>query len=177
MTIWDPFGPIWTILDHFKQELIFCSEAPLPNPPLSITGKTSFFSEMVQNGPDGPKRVPSGQKHLGWPFWSLLDHFDKLKSLPCLAIFGPKWTIFGPSPMMSGGHQSKKRLITTSSMCGLLVEPQFFPFGTYTWSQSMKNVKNRSQFHEKMAVFSHYLVMNGKLWVRNKFSTHIKCQR
>ena len=30
-TIWDPFGPIWTLLDHFKQELIFCSEAPLPN--------------------------------------------------------------------------------------------------------------------------------------------------
>ena len=26
----------------------------------------------------------------------------------------------------------------------------------------MKNVKNRSQFHEKMAVFSHYLVMNGR---------------
>ena len=30
---------------------------------------------MVQRGPDGPKRVPNGQKHLGWPFWSLLDHF------------------------------------------------------------------------------------------------------
>ena len=92
-----------------SQKLIFCSEAPLPNPTLSISGANSFFSEMVQKGPDGPKRVPSGQKHLGWPFWSLLDHFDKLKSLPCLAIFGPKWTIFGPSPMMSGGHQSKKK--------------------------------------------------------------------
>ena len=30
------------------------------------------------------------RQKLGWPFWSLLDHFDKLKSLPCLAIFGPK---------------------------------------------------------------------------------------
>ena len=118
-----PLPGIFLKMLVLSQELIFCSEAPLPNPTLSISGKNSFFSEMVQNGPDGPKRVPSGQKHLGWPFWSLLDHFDKLKSLPCLAIFGPKWTIFWPSPMMSGGHRSKKRLITTSSMCGLLVVP------------------------------------------------------
>ena len=51
-------------------------------------------------------------------------------SLPCLASFGPKWTIFGPSPVIHGGHQSKKRLITRSPMCGLLVEPQLVPFGT-----------------------------------------------
>ena len=41
----------------------------------------------------------------------------------------------------------------------------------------MKNVKNRSKFHEKIAVFCHHLAMNGKLWVRNKFSTRIYCQR
>ena len=41
----------------------------------------------------------------------------------------------------------------------------------------MKNVKNRSKFHEKMAVFCHYFAMNGKLWVRKKFSTHIQCQK
>ena len=23
LTIWDPFGPIWTLLDHFKQKLIY----------------------------------------------------------------------------------------------------------------------------------------------------------
>ena len=28
-------------------------------------------------------------------------------------------------------------------------------------------------FHEKIAVFCHYLAMNSKLWVRKKFSTHI----
>ena len=38
----------------------------------------------------------------------------------------------------------------------------------------MKNVKNRSKFHGR---FCHYLAMNGKLWVRQKFSTHIECQR
>ena len=58
-------------------------------------------------------------------------------------------------------------------MCGLLVEPKSFPFGTFIWPQSMKNVKNRSKFHEKMAVFCHYLAMNGKVWVQKKFSTHI----
>ena len=41
-----------------------------------------------------------------------------------------------------------------SPMCGLLVEPKSFLFGTYIWPQSMKNVKNRSNFHEKMAVFA-----------------------
>ena len=54
---------------------------------------------------------------------TLLDHFGALTSLPCLAIFGP-------SPVMNGRPQSKKRLIITSPMCGLLVEPQFTPFGT-----------------------------------------------
>ena len=29
----------------------------------------------------------------------------------------------------------------------------------------MKNVKNRSKFHEKMAVFCHFFAINGKLWV------------
>ena len=27
--------------------------------------KYQFLFEMVQKGPDGPKRVPNGQKHLG----------------------------------------------------------------------------------------------------------------
>ena len=48
----------------------------------------------------------------------------------------------------------KERLIIRSPMCGLLVEPKSFPFGTFIWPQSMKNVKNRSNFHEKMAVFA-----------------------
>ena len=30
-------------------------------------------------------------------------------SLPCVAIFGPKWTIFGPSPVMNGRPQCKKK--------------------------------------------------------------------
>ena len=53
----------------------------------------------------------------------------------------------------------KKRLITRSPICGLLVEPQNVPFETWIWPKSMKNVKNRWKFHEKLAVFCHYLAM------------------
>ena len=52
------FGPIWTLLDNFKQELIFCSEAPLQNPTLSISGKKIIFCLKWS------KRAPNGQKHL-----------------------------------------------------------------------------------------------------------------
>ena len=33
----------------------------------------------------------------------------------------------------------------------------------------MKNVKKRSKFHEKMAVFCHYLTTYGKLWSERSF--------
>ena len=29
LTIWHHFGPIWTLLDHFRQNLIFCSKVVL----------------------------------------------------------------------------------------------------------------------------------------------------
>ena len=38
-----PKWSIWTLMDHFKQELIFCSVAPLQNPILSIWGKIIIF--------------------------------------------------------------------------------------------------------------------------------------
>ena len=58
----------------------------------------------------------------------VMYHFGTLTSQLCLAIFGTKRTIFGPSPVMNGGPQSQKRLITRSHVCGLLVEPQNAPF-------------------------------------------------
>ena len=33
----------------------------------------------------------------------------------------------------------------------------------------MKNAKKRSKLHEKIAVFCHFLDMNGKLWAQKKF--------
>ena len=50
--------------------------------------KNQSLFEMVWRSQDGPKRLPNGQKHLGWPSRTLLDHLGTLTSLPCLAIFG-----------------------------------------------------------------------------------------
>ena len=44
LTIWDPFGPTWNLLDHFKQKFIFCSQAHLPNPTL---GQKNRLSEII----------------------------------------------------------------------------------------------------------------------------------
>ena len=40
----------------------------------------------------------------------------------------------------------------------------------------MKNVKDKSKDHEQMN-FSHFLIINGRFWIRKKFATHILCQR
>ena len=63
-----PSGPFWTISD--KNEFF------APN------GKSRVWRRCSSS-----KRVVNGQKQLGWPFLSLLDHFGMLTSLPCLAIF------------------------------------------------------------------------------------------
>ena len=47
----------------------------------------------LQSGPKGSERDQNGQP----------------KCLPCLALFGPKWTIFRPSPVMNGRPQSEKK--------------------------------------------------------------------
>ena len=102
------------------------------------------------------------------------------------AYFGPILAVLGPTILIFFWRRHKfwythKQKTTTkvkkkahnqvSYVC-LLVEPQSFLFGTWILPQSMNNVKNTSKFHEKMAVFCHYLAMNGKLWVQKKFSTY-----
>ena len=61
-----------------------------------LRAKNKFLFEMVQKVPDGPKtfgkRVSNGQKHLGWPFWSLFcfrgrGHFPEL--IPDFSHFEP----------------------------------------------------------------------------------------
>ena len=91
LTIWSPFcrsGPFWIISD--KNEFF---------PQMDKVGfgggaseqTNQLLFEMVQKVAERPKRVPNGQKHLDWPFLSLLDYFGMLTSLPCLAIFSSKW--------------------------------------------------------------------------------------
>ena len=88
------FGPIWTPLDHFKQKLIFCSRAPPPKPYFFHLGQKTHFCLKWSKG------VRMGQKGSQIVKNTWVDHFGMLTSLPCLAIFGPKRTIFGPSPFM-----------------------------------------------------------------------------
>ena len=48
--------------------------------------------------------------HVIWPINAFpLALVESGASLPCLASFGPKWTIFGPSLVMNGGPQSKRK--------------------------------------------------------------------
>ena len=116
LIIWGHFGPIWTLWDHFRQNLIFCLKNTKCFSAKVIWSKKSSF---VWNDPKGFKRVQNGPKwsktcyigHLG-SFWTLLDHFGKSVSLPCTAIFGPKRAISGPPAHMIEGWQWPKLLQT-----------------------------------------------------------------
>ena len=57
-----PSGPFWTILD--KNDF-FAPNGQSRGWQRCFGAKYQFLFETVQKGPDGPKRVPNGQKHLG----------------------------------------------------------------------------------------------------------------
>ena len=100
--------------------------------------KYQFLFEMVQRGPDGPKGVPNGPKGvlngkktlrlktLGpfRPLWATLERRQACHVWPFLG-HPQSWTV---------DLRVKKRLITTSPICGPLVEPQNILFGTERWS-------------------------------------------
>ena len=77
LIIWDPFGPVWTLSDHFKQKMIFCLKAPPPNPTLPLRGNKSIF---VWNGPKVSRRAQKG--------WKL----SKTSRFTIFDPFGPLWT-------------------------------------------------------------------------------------
>ena len=101
-----PFGPFQTKMNFLLQmdKVGFGGGAS--------EQKNQCLFEMVLRGPDGPKRVPNGQNtlvdHFGL-FWTLPYHLGTLTSLPCLAIFVRNGPFFGPSPVVNGGSQSKKK--------------------------------------------------------------------
>ena len=129
-----PSGPFWAISN--KNEFF----APNGCGGGASEQKINFclkWSKRVQMGPKGSQMVKNTLvDHFG-PFWTLLDHFGTMTSLTCLANFGPKYVIFGPSPVMIGGPQSKKRVLTRCPICGLLVEPQNVPL-EYKYGRFMK---------------------------------------
>ena len=84
-----PSGPFWTISD--KNDF-FAPNGQNRVLQRCFGAKYQFLFEMVQKGPDGPKRVPNVQKDLGWPFWSLLGPFGPLWSVDKPAMFGHFWS-------------------------------------------------------------------------------------
>ena len=84
-----PSGPFWTILD--KNDF-FAPTGQSRGWQRCFGAKYQFLFETVQKGPDGPKRVPNGQKHLGWPFCSLSGPVGPLCSVDKPAMFGPFWS-------------------------------------------------------------------------------------
>ena len=111
ITYFWPFGTIWTHLHHFgpfKTKINF-----LPQKHKGLVGQSSLeqknqvLSEMVQKGPNEPKNVPNGQKHviltiwdhLG-PFWTTSGHWQACHVRPFLVPNGPfldaPWPRMGP---------------------------------------------------------------------------------
>ena len=69
LSVFDHLGPFWAHLDPFgpfqtKNEF-FAPNGQSRGWQRCFGAKYQFLFETVQKGPDGPKRVPNGQKHLG----------------------------------------------------------------------------------------------------------------
>ena len=55
LTIWHHFGPIWTLLDHFRQNLIFCSKVVLAKKHfLFCRQRIKFFLKWSKRTKMGP---------------------------------------------------------------------------------------------------------------------------
>ena len=116
LTIWRHFGHNWTLLDHFRQNLIFCLKTEKCFLAEVIWSKNSSFvwndpkeSKWVQNGPKWSKICYID--HFG-SFWTLVDHFGTSATVPCLVIFGPKRAFLDPPAHMIEGWQGRKLLDT-----------------------------------------------------------------
>ena len=93
LTIWNPFGPIWTLFDYFKWKIIFCSKAPSLNPTLSLWGNKLLF---VWNGPKvsiwaqkGPKLSKTSRFTISDPFrplWTTLECWQACYVWPFLFV-------------------------------------------------------------------------------------------
>ena len=100
LTIMGHFGPIWTLLDLFRQNLIVCSKSLWPRSTFLFWGKKFLFclkwSKRVQMG---PKWSQMAKNMLYWSFWIILDPRRPLWDISNPAMFGhfwPKKGFFGP---------------------------------------------------------------------------------
>ena len=78
----DTFGPFQTKINLllYEDKVGFGGSA--------FEQENHFLFEMVPKDPDGPKRVPNGQKQLSLPFRTLLDPFGPLWNVDKPAMFG-----------------------------------------------------------------------------------------
>ena len=88
-------SPSRTLLGHFRQKWFLAQNGQSRVLQRCFGAKYQFLFEMVQKGPDGPKRVPNDQKDLGWPFWSLLGPFGPLWRVDKPAMFDHFWSKIG----------------------------------------------------------------------------------
>ena len=173
LTIWDIFGLIWALLDHFRQNLIFCSKLLWPRSTLCFWGKKLIF---VLKGPKWYKwvqMVPNGQKHviltiwdhLG-PFWTTSGHWQACHDRPFLVPNGPflmppshgfmaQWSQngFESSPHMGQGYsvwkgsQSEHNCVTDGK-------------------KSEKSCQKWPDMAQTMAIFRHKWLI---IWQKNYF--------
>ena len=104
-----PSGPFWTISDKTD---FFAPNGQSRVWQRCFGTKYQFLFEMVQKGPDGLKKVPNCQKHLGWPFWSLSKPFGPLWSVDkpaTLVNFRSKMDHFWAIPSHERSTQSEKK--------------------------------------------------------------------
>ena len=113
---------------------------------------------MAQNGPDGPKRVPNGQKHLGWPFWTLLDPFGPLWNVDKPAMFGHFWSKmdhFWRLPAMDLWLNGPKMAWILDLTWVKYIQVEWAPFLSINASLTVKSLKIMPKMAQTMAIFRH----------------------
>ena len=137
--------------------------------------KNQFLFEMAQKGPDGPKRVPNGQKHLGWPFWTLLDPFGPLWNVDKPAMFGHFWSKmdhFWRLPAMDLWLNGPKMAWILDLTWVKYIQVEWAPFLSINASLTVKSLKIMPKMAQTMTIFRHKWVIK---WPKKLFSSISSC--
>ena len=106
LTIWRHFGPIWTLLNHFRLNLIFLPQITLVKKHfVFLKHKIKFCLKWFKKVPLGPKWHQLVTNMLYWSFWIILDPLRPFWDIGKSAMFGHFWPEkghFGPPGMIEG---------------------------------------------------------------------------
>ena len=93
LTIWDPFEPIWTLLDHFRQKWFF-----------ALNGQSRVWRKCSMN-----KKIVFVLNFLKESRWAQKGHkWSKTLGLTILVPFRPFWTKLGHSQSWTVDPKVKK---------------------------------------------------------------------